>query len=118
MKKKQKKSKKNKKFKKKVIASKSFKKTFKKKKRSSKKKFKKIKKVRSKNIKKKTFYLKSKKKSNESLIYKLVKLQLSLKPQLNLKINFSFEKYIQRFFDKMSEIITNYKILKHDEKRR
>ena len=49
---------------------------------------------------------------------KLVKLQLSLKPQLNFKINFSLEKYIQRFFDKISEIISNYKILKVDEKRR
>ena len=55
---------------------------------------------------------------NDSFVLKLVKLQLSLKPQLNFKINFSLEKYIQRFFDKISEIISNYKILKVDEKRR
>ena len=48
----------------------------------------------------------------------MVKLQLSLKPEFNFKINFSFEKYIQGFFDKISETITNYKILKQDEKRR
>ena len=49
---------------------------------------------------------------------KLVKLQLSLKPQFNFKINFSLERHIQRFFDKISETISNYKILKNDEKRR
>ena len=47
-----------------------------------------------------------------------MKLQLSLKPDLNFKINFSLEKYIQSFFDKISETIANYKILKIDEKRR
>ena len=58
-------------------------------------------------------------KSNEdSLVLKLVKLQLSLKPEFNFKINFSLEKYIQGFFDKISETISNYKILKQDEKRR
>jgi len=43
---------------------------------------------------------------------------LSLKPQFDFKINFSLEKYIQRFFDKISETISNYKTLKDDEKRR
>ena len=43
---------------------------------------------------------------------------MSLKPEFNLKINFSLEKYIQGFFDKISETISNYRILKHDEKRR
>jgi hypothetical protein len=41
-----------------------------------------------------------------------------LKPQFNFKINFSLERHIQRFFDKISETISNYKILKNDEKRR
>ena len=54
----------------------------------------------------------------DSLALKLVKWQLSLKPKLNIKINFSLEKYIQGFFDKISETISNYKILKQDEKRR
>ena len=45
-------------------------------------------------------------------------MQLSLKPEFNFKINFSLEKYIQGFFDKISETISNYKILKQDEKRR
>ena len=45
-------------------------------------------------------------------------MQLSLKPQFNFKINFSLEKYIQGFFDKMSETISSYKTLKYDEKRR
>jgi len=55
---------------------------------------------------------------SESLVLKLVKLQLSLKPELNFKINFNLEKYIQRFFDKISETISSYKIIKQDEKRR
>ena len=49
---------------------------------------------------------------------KLVKLQLSFKSQLNFKIKFNLEKYIQGFFDKISETISNYRILKVDEKRR
>jgi hypothetical protein len=43
---------------------------------------------------------------------------LSLRPGFNFKINFKLEKYIQGFFDKISEAISNYKIIKHDEKRR
>ena len=49
---------------------------------------------------------------------RLVKLQLSLKPEFNFKINFTLEKYIQGFFDKISETISNYKVLKQDEKRK
>ena len=121
MKKKQKKSKKNKKFKKKAISSKGSKKsrkTSKNKKKKFKKKSKKTKKVKSRNIKKKISYLKIKKNPSDSLTLKLVKLQLSLKPQFNFKINFSLEKYIQGFFDKISETISSYKTLKYDEKRR
>ena len=54
----------------------------------------------------------------DSIALKLVKWQLSLKPEFNFKINFSLEKHIQKFFDKISETISNYKILKQDEKRR
>jgi hypothetical protein len=116
MKKKQKKFKKRKKFKK----STKFKSTknLKKKKKILEKKFKKIKKRKLKNIKKKIIHPKVKKVQSESLVLKLIKLQLSLKPQFNLKINFNLEKYIQGFFDKISETISNYKILKNDEKRR
>ena len=117
MKKKQKKSKKNKKFKKKAISSKGSKK-LRKASKNKKKKFKKTKKIKSKNIKKKISYLKIKKNPSDSLTLKLVKLQLSLKPQFNFKINFSLEKYIQGFFDKISETISSYKTLKYDEKRR
>ena len=54
----------------------------------------------------------------KNFISKIVKLQLSLKPKFYFKINFSLEKYIQSFFDKISETISSYKILKQDEKRR
>ncbi len=81
-------------------------------------KFKKIKKRKLTYIKKRIIYPKVVKIREENLVLKLVKLQLSLKPQFDFKINFSLEKYIQRFFDKISETISNYKTLKDDEKRR
>ena len=118
MKKKRKKSQKNKKIKKKKIfkSFKKIKKIPKKRKRIIKKKRKKLKKKKT--IIKKTPVISLKKKQKESLILKLVKLQLSIKPQFNFRINFSLEKYIQRFFDKISETIINYKTLKNEEKKR
>ena len=113
MKKKQKKSKKKIKFKKKIFKlkhSKKIKKFRKRKKKHYKNKSIKIKKN------KKNFIVKKAK--SESLILKLVKLQLSLKSRLNFKISFNLEKYIQRFFDKISETISNYKNLKDDETKR
>ena len=68
--------------------------------------------------KKKFVSLKTKKSQSESLVLKLVKFQLSIKPKLNFKINFNLEKYIQKFFDRISDTISNYKIIKDDEKRR
>ena len=123
MKKKSKKSKKGKKvkkFRKKIIKSKhpkKLKKIFKKKK-VLKKKPRSSRRIKLKSTRKKIVYPKLNKTRNESLTLKLVKLQLSLKPQFNFKINFSLERHIQRFFDKISETISNYKILKNDEKRR
>ena len=108
--KKPKKAPKLKSFKKSKKSQKKRKKTSKKRAKSKKKKF--I------NKKKKIFYSKITKVKKESLTFKLVKLQLSLKPEFNFKINFNLEKYIQGFFDKISETISSYKILKHDEKRR
>ena len=60
-------------------------------------------------ILKKFTHIKIKKVKKESLILKLVKLQLSLKPELNLKINLNLEKYIQGFFDKISESVFKFK---------
>ena len=119
MKKKRKKFKKNDQIKKKKVF-----KSIKRKKKSFKKKGKIIKKRRKKfsrrkvKVERKLTSITYKKKQNESLILKLVKLQLSLKPEFNFKINFSLEKYIQSFFDKISETIFNYKILKKEEKKR
>ena len=113
-----KKSKKIKKFKKKTSKfklSRKPRKLPKKRKKISSYKFKKAKKKKVKNIKNKIVYSKIQK---ESLVSKFVKLQISLKPQFNFKVNFKLEEYIQGFFDKISETISNYKILKHDEKRR
>ena len=55
---------------------------------------------------------------NHGLVYKLVKLQLSLRPNFDFRLKFSLEKYIQSFFDKISETISSYKILKKDEYKR
>ena len=118
MKKKQKKSKKIKKKSSNPKISHKLKKNLKKRKKIIKSKFKRTKKKRIKKIKNKIVYFKTKKVQKESLVSKFVKLQLSLKPQFNLKFNFQLEKYIQGFFDKISETISNYKILKQDEKRR
>ena len=122
MKKKQKKSKKSKRFKKKTSKNKLYKKTKKIQKNRKKKSLKKIKRFKKKSqsvlVNRKIFNSKIKKVKKESLALKLVKLQLSLKPQFNFKINFSLEKHIQGFFDKISNTISDYKILKADEKRR
>ena len=117
MKKKRKKLKQKKKIIKRVYKKKSSKKFKKKTKKVIKIKRKKNKKLRPKILKKKTNFI-TKKVKKESLALKLVKFQLSIKPQFNFKINFNLEKYIQSFFDKISETISDYKILKIDEKRR
>ena len=108
MKKKQKKSKRNKKIKKKKKKNKKIINT-------KTKKTRKLRKTKKKKIR--TVY-KTNNSQKDSIALKLVKLQLLLKPQFNLKINFNLEKYIQGFFDKISQTISNYKVLKHDEKRR
>jgi hypothetical protein len=115
-----KKQKKFKKFKKKILKSKNpkkLKKVFKKKK-ILKKKSRSTRKIKFKSVRKKIVYPKLNKTQSESLVLKLVKLQLLLKPQFTFKINFSLERHIQGFFDKISETISNYKIVKNDEKRR
>ena len=114
MKKKNKKIKKNKR---KKSRPKNLRKTFKKRRKISRRKVKKSKKIKKRIKLKQTFYEPVKVK-RDSLTSKLVRLQLSLKPKFEFKINFSLEKYIQRFFDKISETISEYKLFKDQEKRR
>ena len=57
-------------------------------------------------------------KKKESLVLKIIKLQHSLKPKFNFKISFSLEKYIQGFFDKIANTISDYKILKAEDNRK
>ena len=54
----------------------------------------------------------------ENFILKIINFQNSLKPEINFNINFSFEKYIQAFFDKIANTIAQYKTVKKDEARR
>ena len=87
-----------------------------------KKKSKKIKsKLKSSNIKKlknKITNNKTRKPQKRNLILKVIDFQNSLKPEIKFKINFSIEKYIQAFFDKIANTIFQYKTLKKDETRR
>src|SRR5210317_534475 len=115
MKKRKKKSSNNKNRKKQKSKSTLFKKVKKKNKKIS--KFRKQKKIKKKK-KKKNNITKIKKKFDEDLISKVVKFQLSLKPKFNFKLSFNLEKYIQSFFDKISETIEKYKTLKEDQKRK
>ena len=62
--------------------------------------------------------VKTKVPKKQNFILKVINFQNSLKPEINFKINFSFEKYIQAFFDKIASTISQYKILKKDEERR
>ena len=117
MKKKQKKSKKKKKVK--VYKNhKNRKKNKKKVKKTKKNIIVKKRKTKLKKIPKSNIHTQQKKTKKESIVLKIVKFQLSLKPRFNLGFNFSLEKYIQGFFDKISETISSYKTLKHEEKRR
>ena len=118
MKKKQKKFRRRNKIKKKKPINRRLKKTKKVKKKAYLKSKKKIKKRKLKKAKIITKKININKVKKDSIALKLVKWQLSLKPNLNFKINLNLEKYIQGFFDKISETISNYKILKQDEKRR
>ena len=76
------------------------------------------KKYTKKNIAKKKIFKRIIVKKKESIISKIIKLQHSLKPELNIKINFGLEKYIQAFFDKIANTILDYKILKAEDKRK
>ena len=72
-------------------------------------------KLKSKKIKK---IFKSREPKKENFILKIINFQNSLKPKINFNINFSFEKYIQAFFDKIANTIAQYKTVKKDEARR
>ena len=117
MTKKKKKSKRIKKIKKKKSRVRTFKNVRNNQKKSVKKPIKKRKKLRPKKFEKKVKIV-SIKYNKQSLTSKFVRFQLSLKPKFTLKLNLNPEKYIQRFFDKISETISNYKELKKEEKRR
>ena len=69
-----------------------------------------------KKIKKKLFKFQKIKKEN--FLLKIINFQNSFKLKIKFKINFSLEKYIQAFFDKIENTISEYKILKKDEARR
>ena len=97
-----------------------IKKKFKKRYKFTSKKVKKIKsKTKSRNINKTKKKIKNKRVSKkQNFILKIINFQNSLKPQVNFKINFSVEKYIQAFFDKIANTIFEYKEAKKDEARR
>ena len=121
MKKKQKKLKKKTKIKKKTKprkASKKISKIKKSLKKTKKKRISKRKKTKVTKSKRISYRTQVKKVQKDSFVLKLIKFQLSLKPQFNFKLHLIIERYVQSFFDKISETISNYKVLKSEEKRR
>jgi hypothetical protein len=78
----------------------------------SRKKFSKKKSIRKFTIKRNTF------KKKESFIFKIIKLQNSFNSIFKFRIEFSLEKHIQKFFDGISNTITDYQTLKSEEKRK
>jgi hypothetical protein len=77
-----------------------------------------LKKSKIKKTKKVIKKFKSIKPKQTSFLLKLINFQNSLKPEIKFKINLGFEKYIQAFFDKISDTISQYRVLKKDEARR
>ena len=87
-------------------------------KKKSKKTKPKLKSSNTKKLKNKITNNKTRKPQKKNLILKVINFQNSLKPEIKFKINFSIEKYIQAFFDKIASTILQYKTLKKDEARR
>jgi len=56
--------------------------------------------------------------SSKNIILKIVKIQDKLKPNFKFKFNFSLEKAIQGFFEKIANKIEEYKFIKGQEKRK
>ena len=83
-----------------------------------KKRTKKIKKKSISYLKKNKLFVKKKLYSNKSVILKIVQFQEKLKINFRFKINFSLEKTIQGFFQKIADKIEEYKVIKAEEKRR
>tara|TARA_Y100000996_G_scaffold397310_1_gene364229 strand:+ start:171 stop:1361 length:1191 start_codon:yes stop_codon:yes gene_type:complete len=54
----------------------------------------------------------------DNILSKIIKFQFSLKPKMDIKLNLNLEKYIQSFFDKIANTISDYKVLKDEEKKR
>ena len=88
------------------------------------KKFKKRKKFNKKNIQKRKKTLPKKKlkksaKNKDNFLLKVVKFQNALKPEFKIKFNpfVSIDKCLQKFFQKISDTISEYKILKEEQKK-
>ena len=86
------------------------------KKYSYKKKKKNKRSAKRKKINLKSFVAQNKRKKD--LIYNLVKFQEKFKFNFKIKINFSLDKKIKSFFDKIESKISKYKVLRAEEKRR
>jgi len=106
--------KKRKSIKKRKITRKKLKKKIKTKK-PEKKFLKKIVKIKIKRLKKEQLKIKY---NSKSFILKIVRLQDKLKPKFKFSFNFSLEKVIQSFFQKIADKIDEYKYIQGEEKRR
>ena len=92
------------------------------KKKKTKKTLFKKKKIKKKLYKKNSFRKASTKRSvikkKESLIFKIIDFQNSLNSVFQFNFNFSLEKHIQKFFDSISNAISDYQVLKAEDKRK
>jgi len=78
----------------------------------------KIKTKKKNNLRVKTKKVIIKKYKEKTFLLKIINFQNLLKSEFKFRININIEKYIQAFFDKISETISNYKTLKKDDQRR
>ena len=88
------------------------------KKRSFKKKSVKRKSIKKKKSIKTNVHKKKPIKKKLSFVSRIITIQNSLILKFNIKINFSLEKYIQSFFDKIANTILDYKVLKAEDSRK
>ena len=70
--------------------------------------------------KKKSSYKKKESKTSGKFLLKIIRFQNSLKPKINIKFNpfKSIDNFLQNFFSRVSDTISDYKILQKDESRR
>ncbi len=76
-------------------------------------------KTKKKKIKKQKFYSQKIKKNKNEILLKIIKIQNSFKPEFKFKFNpfLSIDKFLLGFFQKVSETISDYKLLRNEQNK-